>query len=205
MGDELSKSADDIALLDRWCSGSHEAGDQLLRRCFGPLYRFFVNKVGDATDDLVQQTLVTCIKHRERMLEYGGFRSYLFRIARSRLYDYVRAQQRRENRIVPGVSNISQRPLSAASFTSIVAQDRATSAVLEALRQLPLDQQVVVELHYWEGLSTGEIGTFLDIAQGTVKSRLRRAREALEVSLSGSAPEVMERVGRARPDVGAIG
>ena len=63
---------------------------------------------------------------------------------------------------------------------------------------------MVLELHYWEEQSTGEIAEALEIPQGTVKSRLRIAREALEAALATTGAEVLERLGRARPDVGGL-
>jgi RNA polymerase sigma-70 factor (ECF subfamily) len=56
--------------------------------------------------------------------------------------------------------------------------------LLLALRRIPLELQIVLELHYWEGLSTRELADAMEIPQGTVKSRLRRAREALERELA---------------------
>ncbi|MCA9711067.1 MAG: sigma-70 family RNA polymerase sigma factor, partial [Myxococcales bacterium] len=44
--------------------------------------------------------------------------------------------------------------------------------------------QVVLELHYWEQCSVAEIASALEIPQGTVKSRLRRGREALREVLA---------------------
>src|SRR5688500_6473511 len=85
----------EFELLTQWCEGSDRAGDLLLRRCFPVLYRFFINKVGDATDDLVQQTLIACIRHRDKMLDSGAFRMYPLKIARSRLYATLRASRRR--------------------------------------------------------------------------------------------------------------
>jgi RNA polymerase sigma-70 factor (ECF subfamily) len=48
---------------------------------------------------------------------------------------------------------------------------------------LPLDLQTALELHYWEELSTAELAEVLAIPQGTVKTRLFRAREQLRVLL----------------------
>ena len=51
--------------------------------------------------------------------------------------------------------------------------------LLRALRRLPLDHQIALELHYWEGMSTPDVARVLDVAVGTVRSRLTRAREKL--------------------------
>ena len=83
-----------------------------------------------------------------------------------------------------------------------VLRDPWAPASGEALRRLPVDLQLVVELHYWEDHSTAEIAALLELAQGTVKSRLRRAREALEADLHTDATAVSALLGRAKPDVG---
>ena len=55
---------------------------------------------------------------------------------------------------------------------------------LEAMRRVPLDLQIALELHYWEDMTTAELAEVLEIPQGTVKSRLRRGREALQAELA---------------------
>ncbi len=55
--------------------------------------------------------------------------------------------------------------------------------LLSALRALPLDLQITVELHYWEHLTTAEVGQVLEVPPGTVKWRLSRARELLKAKI----------------------
>ena len=55
--------------------------------------------------------------------------------------------------------------------------------LLRALRTLPLADQLIVELSYWERLTTAEIGEVLEIPQGTVKWRLSQARGALRTAI----------------------
>jgi len=188
-------------LLTQWCEGSDRAGDLLLRRCFPLLYRFFINKVGDATDDLVQQTLIACVRHRDKMLDSGAFRMYLLKIARSRLYDHLRALRRRAGHVDDDFEQVSV-AVAGTSNTSRYGRAQAAIQVRDALRRLPVDLQLVVELHYWEEHSTAEIAALLEIAQGTVKSRLRRAREALEADLHADTAALESLIGRAKPDVG---
>ena len=191
----------EFELLTQWCEGSDRAGDLLLRRCFPVLYRFFINKVGDATDDLVQQTLIACVRHRDKMLDSGAFRMYLLKIARSRLYDHLRALRRRGGHIDDDFEQVSVAVVGT-SNTSIFGREQAAVRVRDALRRLPVDLQLVVELHYWEEHSTAEIAELLELPQGTVKSRMRRAREALEADLHADAPALEALLGRAKPDVG---
>jgi RNA polymerase sigma factor (sigma-70 family) len=191
----------EFELLTQWCEGSDRAGDLLLRRCFPLLYRFFINKVGDATDDLVQQTLIACVRHRDKMLDSGAFRMYLLKIARSRLYDHLRALRRRAGHVDDDFEQVSV-AVAGTSNTSRYGRAQAAVQVRDALRQLPVDLQLVVELHYWEEHSTAEISTLLELPQGTVKSRLRRAREALETELHADTAALEALLGRAKPDVG---
>jgi RNA polymerase sigma-70 factor (ECF subfamily) len=58
--------------------------------------------------------------------------------------------------------------------------------LLEALRGLTLELQMVVQLHYWERLPLAEIGTIMEIPVGTVKSRLARAREGLRRNIAAA-------------------
>jgi RNA polymerase sigma-70 factor (ECF subfamily) len=57
--------------------------------------------------------------------------------------------------------------------------------LLDSLRRIPLEQQLVLELHYWEGLSVAEIAEVVGVGSSGVKSRLSRARAALRERIAG--------------------
>lgn len=58
--------------------------------------------------------------------------------------------------------------------------------VVRALQSLPLDLQILLELHYWEEMGLAELATLLEVPEGTVKSRLFRARQVLREALESS-------------------
>lgn len=168
---------DDFAVLDAWRNGDRTAGDKLLRRHFDAMYRFFRNKVDHGVDDLIQRTFTACIAAKDNFRKDASFRTYLFTVARHELYRHYAHQQRDAQRFEPGSMSVEAM---GTSPSAVLARQQEQRLLLRALRMLPLDLQVAVELFYWEQLSTAEIAEILDVPQGTAKSRLRRAREELE-------------------------
>ena len=61
--------------------------------------------------------------------------------------------------------------------------------MLEALRRIPLDAQVLLELTYWEQMTSKELGEVLGVPETTVRSRLGRARTLLQVELGKLASD----------------
>jgi len=59
------------------------------------------------------------------------------------------------------------------------ARRREHQALLLALRQLPIPYQLVLELYYWEQMQAGEIATVMKAPEGTIRTRIRRARQLL--------------------------
>ncbi|HLL23909.1 MAG TPA: sigma factor, partial [Kofleriaceae bacterium] len=82
----------DFDLLAQWRAGDQQAGQALFARQFPGLYRFFATKCDGDTDELVQRTLVACLKAKDTAPT--SFRAYLFTIARHELYRYFRERQR---------------------------------------------------------------------------------------------------------------
>ena len=64
--------------------------------------------------------------------------------------------------------------------SSLVARRREHQLLIEALRSIAVDDQVILELHYWEQLTTSEMAEVMGIPIGTARGRLQRARTRLE-------------------------
>ncbi|MCG8418045.1 MAG: sigma-70 family RNA polymerase sigma factor [Proteobacteria bacterium] len=182
--------ASDSELFEQWCNGDAKAGQVLFGRYYDVLDRFFINKISSDPGDLVQETLIACVKGRDRLQQGRQFRSYLFAIAYNILNDHLRKTYRRGEQI--DVDQISLRDLSDSPST-LVSRRREQRLLLEGLRNIPIAYQVILELHYWEKLAVREMSEILDLPSGTVKSRLRRARELLSEAMTrlAQSPELL--------------
>ena len=174
----MTAAPDDIELLERWREGDSRSGEALFARHFKPLYRFFRSKVSHNVEDLVQDTLLACVKGRDRIRDDGSFRAYLFGIARRRLM--VHYNKKANADVDFGTMSVMDVGPGAGSVIAKREEDRL---ILQALRMLPLDQQIAIELHDWEGLTGPEIAHVLELPEGTIRSRLRRGRIALREKL----------------------
>ncbi|MCB9751400.1 MAG: RNA polymerase sigma factor [Myxococcales bacterium] len=184
----------DFELLAAWRAGDTRAGETLFARHFAAIHRFFRNKVADDGDfeDLVQSTFMTCVERSDSFEGRSSFRTYLFGIAHNRLRNYYRSKRRHDARFDPGT--VSAVDLGAGPATAAV-QHSEQRLLLTALRRLPLDLQIALEMHYWEQLTAADIAEALEIPAGTAKSRLRRAKQLLRERLQelASTPAVLTR------------
>ena len=170
----------DAQLLEAWAGGDKSAGEALFERHFEAVARFFRNKLSAdaAHEDLIQQTFLGCVESRDRFRGEASFRSFLFAIAHRQLAKHWRTRSR--DRL--DFQTVSVFELDA-SPSAAIAHDQSQQRLLLALRRIPLDSQVALELHYWESLTAAEIGEVLAIPLGTAKTRLRRAKQLLEAEL----------------------
>ncbi|MCX4242569.1 RNA polymerase sigma factor [Paraliomyxa miuraensis] len=176
----MDAADDDWTLLHDWRDGNDAAGERLARRYFGLLTRFFLNKVRNPDDaaDLVSETFLGCTSNRERVVAKGSFRSYLFAVAMNKLRGYYRKQAKRQRELgdfedVCVADGLSRSPL------SMIACAQEGKVLVSALRRLSLDQQIVLELCFFEGLRGPEIAEILGLPTATVYTKLRRGKERL--------------------------
>ena len=166
----------DMELFRAWCDGDQAAGNQLFDRHFESIYVFFSNKISDGADDLTQETFLACVRGRERFRGEASVRSYLFRTARQILYKAYRDRRRRDAFVDPMTTSVQDLALSP---RSLVGHKHEVSLLLEALRGLPIDYQVALEMYYWEELTGPELAAALEIPVPALRSRLRRGIELL--------------------------
>lgn len=171
----------DVELLRAWRGGDNEAGNELVRRNFMSVYRFFVNKASDDVDDLIQRTFLACVEGRDRLRDDTSLKAYILGIARNQLLMHMRRRERRETPFGPEEMSVAS---VYGSPSRVMADKEEEKLLLQALRQIPLDLQTIVELYYWEQLAVGEIAQILEVPAGTVKSRLFRARDAVREQLA---------------------
>lgn len=167
----------DAAHLEAWRSGDRQSGAVLFERYYDLVDRFFRNKAGDASSDLVQETFLRMVRTRARIREDTTFRCYLFGVARLVLFEHYRSLKRARERIdfaKTTLADLGPTP------TTVIAQAREERVLLQALRSIPIELQVLLELYYWENLNGRELAAATGVPEGTVRTRLRRARKLLE-------------------------
>lgn len=205
----MSEDDEDLILLERWRGGDSRANSELLGRHYKSLHRFFANKVSSDIDDLVQQTMLALLASRERFEQRSSFRAYLLSIARFQLYDYYRRCRR--VREVIEYDTVTAFDLSPSPSLQ-VAQRKEHALLLEALRRIPVNLQIALELHYWEDMSGPEVAEVLGVPVDTAYSRLRKARELVRKQMQlialrdASAPRDVSAQGStgAEPDAYAL-
>lgn len=171
----------DPELLASWRGGDVRAGQELFCRYFEPVSRFFANKVSTDHEDLIQETFEACLRGRDRLRNDGSFRSYLFSAAFNVLKAYYRRQRAGERVGELGSASIHDLSPGPSTLVGAVQQEQL---LLDGLRRIPMDLQVVLEMRYWEDMSSTEIGTALGIPAATARSRLLRGRELLERAIA---------------------
>ena len=173
----MAAPTNDLELLEAWRGGDRHAGEQLFERHFDAVARFFRNKVDRGIDDLIQRTFLACVETKDRFRGEASFRTYLFAVAHNVLGKHYRSKRRHGNRIDFGVTSVHDL---APSPSVIVAQHHEHRVLLQGLRRIPLDDQIVLELYYWEKLTASEVGRVLDIPEGTARTRIRKGKKRLE-------------------------
>jgi len=187
---------DDVELLNAWKSGDKQAGAVLFERHYRSVLRFFHNKCGDQARDLIQRTFLRCLEARDRIHEGSNFRAYLFGVARNVLLEHFRSVRRQGDLfdvMKTTAADISPQP----TPSTVLAKKREVGLLMRALRRIPIELQITLELYYWEHMQGREIALVFGVPEGTVRTRLRRARQLLvrEIEvLAASATEFQSTV-----------
>jgi RNA polymerase sigma-70 factor (ECF subfamily) len=189
----------DAELVGRWQAGDSGAFEVLVRRherrVFGLVFRMLGNR--QEAEDVAQEAFLALHRHGHRFRGEARFSTFVYRVAANAALNRRRSIGRRRSReealsyrqdAGDHLPSAPRDPEDAASGGEIQLQ------VQEALLGLPRDLRMAVVLYDIEGQSYGEIAQALQIPEGTVKSRIHRARIALRDRLKALAHVVDEGV-----------
>jgi RNA polymerase sigma-70 factor (ECF subfamily) len=188
--DNFRECDPDGDLVERWQAGDQSAFEALIRRherrVFGLLMRMLGNR--QDAEDVAQEAFLSLHRHGHRFRHQARFSTFVFRVAANAALNRRRTLGRKNARI-------RQLKLRQEAGTDLPTTPRDPEAqvagaeiqiqVQEALSRLPEDLRMATVLYDIEGLSYREIATVLKIPEGTVKSRIHRARSALRSRLKG--------------------
>ncbi len=125
-------------------------------------------------EEIAQDTFVQALRHWSRIRHFDDPTAWLHRVATRLVIPRGRRGQ---------VARRGLRGLSAEVEDSVDASPDSRLDLDAALSRLPLDHRAVLLLHHVHDLSIAEVARMLGIPEGTVKSRLARARAALQPML----------------------
>ena len=165
-------------LARRAQQGDHAAYAQLVRENQSRIFRHLHNLTGshDEALELSQDVFLKAWQALPGWRPEARFRTWLYRIASNAAYDLLRRRQVVSFESLPedhDVGSVSGGP------EERLHAKQAVALLDAALARLGVDQREIVLLREVEGLSYQELSTALGIDEGTVKSRLARARSAL--------------------------
>jgi RNA polymerase sigma-70 factor (ECF subfamily) len=172
---------EDRALVARIARGDRSALEQLYRRHAAWMTARLESRCGDPdlADLALQDTFVAVWRSAGRYRGDGQVGAWLWGIAVRRLID-----QLRKRRPIPVPSSTIHRYEGAMSFEDTLVDNGSHGPLGPALRTIDPDLRSVLIATAIDGLSTREAARILGIPQGTVKTRLMRARRQLQEMLS---------------------
>jgi RNA polymerase sigma-70 factor (ECF subfamily) len=173
-------------LLSRLRRGDPEAFEVLVREHQDRVFDFCVRMVGDREEanDLVQEIFVSVHQNLGRFREDAKLSTWIFRISKNQCINRLKYLNRRGRGRSDEYEQVGEAALSGALGAPLLpdaalASARERARVQWAISKLEPDARMLVALRDIEGLSYEEIIDITELPEGTVKSRLHRAREKL--------------------------
>jgi RNA polymerase sigma-70 factor (ECF subfamily) len=153
----------------------------LLRPHLPKLFRLacrLTNTTADA-EDLVQDVLVKLFGRRSELSSIRDLPPWLGRVLYNQFIDDVRRYGRQPLKLVDDGKTIDELPDHLANPELVATQISDSRSITQALAKLSEDHRAVLVLHDVEGYTIKEVEELTGTAQGTLKSRLHRARQRL--------------------------
>jgi RNA polymerase sigma-70 factor (ECF subfamily) len=146
-----------------------------------------VNNNSDA-HDVIQDAATIALNHEKApKLDADNFKPWFYRVVRNRSIDKLRSIQREQKRAASNeeeaIDNISSQAAHTLNPEYQLVKQQQHTALNQALISISVQQREIVLLKDYHDFSYLQIAEILDIAPGSVMSRLHRSRNALKEAL----------------------
>jgi RNA polymerase sigma-70 factor, ECF subfamily len=173
-------------LVARAVEGDVAAFERLIGHHQAKVYTFAFAFTGspDLAEDLAQEALVKVYRSLGSFRFQSAFSTWLYSIVKNTYLDAMKSRAGRERALEDPLTDHEVAGLrEAATAEERLLQKETRRALFRALRQVPLTYRAVVTMADVQGLGYDEIAVALSVPLGTVKSRLKRGRDALKLAL----------------------
>ena len=176
---------EDVALIQRILAGDENAFESLIRKYQKQVHAQALRSINDfqIAEDIVQETFVQVYQQLETLEDPKLFPKWLYVIVNRRCIAWLRKNRLQTQPLEE--TDISE--IETEAYSQYVAEEHAKTTaeaqrdlVKKLLTKLKESDREVITLHYFEEMSSSEIGEFLGVSENTIKSRLRRARQRLK-------------------------
>ncbi len=182
---DATSMAGDRELMARVRTGEQSALELLFARWEAPLFAYF-HRLGcypSWTEDLVEETLVTLYRRRERYEASRPFAPWLYGIARLIWKDHLRHRGRDLYRAA-SLEDVERALTTEPDALRAAERWEEGELVRAAIQRLPMEQREAFIFRHYHGLSYDEITKVVEAPLGTVKWRIHEAMRRLQHALT---------------------
>ena len=187
----------DESLIRRIKAGDVQAFEEIVKTYEKPVYNLALRYTGNPDDafDVSQDVFLRVYRSIDTFKGQSKFSTWLYQIATNICIDHCRKASRKKEismTVTDDTGEETELDFADNSYTpeQVIEQEELKEELNRCIGKLGDEHRLILTLRDIEGLSYQEIGTILQMEQGTVKSRLFRAREKLRKLLlkSGNFP-----------------
>ena len=177
----MSLQQPDFGVLRKAQKGDERAFNLIVRAYQVPVFNYVLRLVGDRAlaEDLTQEVFLRVYQGLPKFSLRSKFTTWLFQVTKNRVLDELRASERRPRALV-ALEDIPPLEVVDAPFERLEAID----AVWRAVGGLSVDLKMALLLRDIVGLSYTEIADSLEVTLATVKWRIYKAREEVQLSMA---------------------
>jgi len=171
----------DDKLVKLYKEGNNKAFEVLLSRYQSKVYAYIylIVRNKELAEDIFQDTFIKAIAtiQQDRYVESGKFLAWVNRIAHNLIIDYFRREKNESTFSIEGMATdlLNNAKFSEKSTEDIILKEQILVDVIRLVDELPLTQQMVVKMRFFENLSFKEIAEKTNVSINTALGRMRYA------------------------------